>query len=191
MPLKIFGWGAHKRSFVMLVGSAFMAALGSMQSAAQMPPMPAAEANFIAAVVGARSDYKSAPNEMAAGAVRASRRENVCAAVKSAQVRDWIGTVVTLSSSDDGKGVLKVALAQDISVTTGAFYYSYSGNRTLIEPGSSVFNDAVKLQRGDKVAFSGVFFSSKVDCWDEKGSSLRESMTSPTYTFRFSAIRKL
>jgi len=163
-------------------------------SVAQTPPapvMPADQAKFVAAAVEAQAEYRGAANEMAAGGMRALRRQKICAAVKSPQVRDWVGTISTLSSANDGKGVLEVTLAKDVSVATWNNTFSDMETKTLIEPGSPVFNQAVQLKRGDKVVFSGTFFPSKDDCWAEKSVSLRGSMTAPSYTFRFSAIRKL
>lgn len=154
------------------------------------PPMPADEAKFIAAVTDAMAAYKGAPNEMAAGGARALRRQNVCAAVRTLQVRDWVGTIAKLSTANDGKGVLTVSVGKDIAVTTWNNTVSDFEHKTLIEPGSAVFNQAVQLKRGDKVVFSGTFFASQEDCVNEQSVSLRGSMTDPAYSFRFSAIRK-
>lgn len=151
--------------------------------------MPADEAAFVAAVTEAQANYRGAANEMAAGGMRALRRQNVCAAVKAPQVRDWIGTVSSLTTSNDGKGVLAVTLAKDVVLGTWNNTLSDSMDKTLIEPGSAVFNSAVQLKKGDKVVFSGALLASSDDCYKEKSVTLRGSMTSPEYAFRFSAIR--
>lgn len=151
--------------------------------------MPTDQAAFVAAVTEAQANYRGAANEMAAGGMRALRRQKVCAALKSPQVRDWIGTISTLTTSNDGKGVLGITLAKDLVMGTWNNTLSDMSDKTLIEPGSAVFNAAVQLKKGDRVVFSGSFIPSNDDCYREKSVSLRGSMTAPEYAFRFGAIR--
>lgn len=152
--------------------------------------MPADQAKFVAIVTDAITAYRSAGNEMAQGGTRATRRHNICAAIKSPQVRDWVGTISTHATSNDGKGVLGITLAKNLALGTWNNTFSDISEKTLIEPGSAVFNSAVQLKRGDRVVFSGAFVPDKDDCFNEKSMSLHGSMTDPDFIFRFSAIRK-
>jgi hypothetical protein len=67
------------------------------------------EAAFISVISDARSEYNNGSNEMVKGAARAHRREHVCQLVQSMAVRGWTGTIVELSSSSSGKGVLLIS----------------------------------------------------------------------------------
>jgi hypothetical protein len=78
--------------------------------------MPADEAGVVAAVVAARNQYASAPNDMAKGASRPARARAVCAALSSRSVSGWVGRVTDLTTNGEGKGVLKVEIGPDVSV---------------------------------------------------------------------------
>lgn len=107
----------------------------------------------------------------------------------SLAANDWIGTVEKVDSNSDGKGVLKIAIAEDISVRTWNNALSDMGSETLIEPGSPVFEAASAMKRGQRVAFSGTFFrGSDGDCLAESSLSLRGKLEEPEFIFRFSAI---
>ena len=100
-------------------------------------------------------------------------------------VTQWVGTVSKLSSNGDGKGVMSIKVGKDIYVETWNNEVSDIGDQTLIEPGSALYRKAITLSVGQRVAFSGTFMSSDVDCVREKSLTLDGSMTEPAYTFRF------
>lgn len=74
--------------------------------------MPEEEKVLIAAVVRAREAYRAGANDMAKGAARPARAQEICAALRSPIATDWVGAVERLSSNNDGKGVLAVSLAK-------------------------------------------------------------------------------
>jgi hypothetical protein len=76
------------------------------------PSVPADEASLLQIVDRYRADYAAAANDMAKGAVRPARATAICALLRSDQAKDWIGTVATLLSTNDGKGVLRVSAFQ-------------------------------------------------------------------------------
>jgi len=152
------------------------------------PSLPADQQGFVAAVAKAAADYAAGANEMAKGATRPQRAKAICAVMKALTIRDWIGTVETLSSNSDGKGVLAVRVSREATMKTWNNAVSDTGDRTLIEPGSPVFQAAVAMRRGATVRFSGTVFRSDVDCVKEASVTISGSMRDPEFILRFTAI---
>lgn len=154
-------------------------------------PVPSDQTRFINAVSSARTSYLKAPNELAAGGVRSTRQQGICNAIVSQQASDWIGRIERLSSNGDGKGVVTVSTTEHIHVGTWNNALSDLGDRTLIDPTSSMFKELATLKVGDLVKFSGRFSTSNTDCIGEQSVTLHGSMTDPAFTIRFTSIRKL
>jgi len=174
-------------------GSASQApqAIQSATAAVALPPLPADEAAFIAAINDARAVYGGAANDMAKGAARVGRKGAVCAALKSGKgvVKDWVGQIAKLSSNTDGKGVLVISIAEHASISTLNNEFSDAEYKTLIDPASEVYQRAVQMKEGDTVVFSGNLFRSEADCAYESSVTLDGSMTEPAYILRFSKLR--
>ena len=152
---------------------------------------PSDQAQFTRAVVSARASYKSASNELAAGGIRSSRQQAICNVVIGQSASDWVGKIATLTSNGDGKGVISISLAPNVEVSTWNNSISDLSDHTLIEPTSSLFKMLGMMKVGDPVKFSGRFFSSSTDCVREKSVTLNGSMTDPSFTMRFTSIKKL
>lgn len=150
--------------------------------------LPNEERDFIAAVERARNAYGVGANDMAKGASRPLRAKEVCSAVPSARAENWIGTLATLSSNSDGRGVLGVEVAKDLALTTWNNDVSDVRDQTLLTPGSEVFNRAAAMKTGDVVRFSGDFAKSDTDCFRESSLTLHGSMTDPAYIMKFRSI---
>lgn len=148
------------------------------------------QAKFIEIVSAGQHAYKTAANDMAAGGTRVVRKVRLCRELPARAVKDWIGTIKTLSTANDGRGVLVIAVAKDVSIGTFNNSFSDHSYRTLIAPGSPVFNAAVSMKVGEKVEFSGSFVVDDDDCMKETSISLAGSMTAPTFLFRFTSVRK-
>jgi hypothetical protein len=173
----------------LLVG---MIAGGGKSAAPPAPsvPMPSDQAGFTSAVSAARTAYKSAANELAAGGVRNNRQQAICRVVRDQSASGWIGKISQLSSNGDGKGVLQIEIAPNIHVSTWNNAVSDVGSNTLIDPNSSLFKSLAAMKQGDVVRFSGRFSSSNVDCVREKSLTLAGSMTDPVFTMRFTSVSK-
>jgi hypothetical protein len=153
---------------------------------------PASEAAFVSAVIGARNSYQAAPNDMAKGATKAQRKQEVCAALGgSLEVTNWVGTVDELSSNNAGKGVLSVVVGDDIRMSTWNNALSDVDDHTLIEPGSQVFSVASNLSKGMPVTFSGHLFSDDTDCIKTQQFFIDSSMTKPAYVIQFTNVGRL
>ncbi len=151
--------------------------------------LPKPEAALIRAVSDGRRAYASGANDMAKGAARPERAKAVCAALPSLNVAGWRGTVETLSTNGDGKGILGVRLAPHVTVSTTNNDLSDAIEHTLIAPGSALFKAAIGLHEGEAVVFSGQFLRSATDCIEEDSVTLEGSIDDPDYSFRFSGIR--
>ncbi len=92
---------------------------------------------------------------MATGAARPVRARAICAAVGGHAAHGWTGSVSELSSTGDGKGVLRVDIGDGVTVGTWDNALSDLLDGTLIEPSSPVFQRAVALRVGQRVRFSG------------------------------------
>lgn len=161
------------------------------KAAAVEPAMPPAQRRFIEIIEDARNRFDEAKNDLAKGATRPARAKAICSAMQSKQVADWIGTVHRLSSNSDGKGVLRVEIAEDIRLGTVDNAFSDIGYPTLIDGTSSLMLVAASLTKGQKIKFSGRFFADEPDCFAEMSVTQRGSMQSPHFIFRFTSISPL
>jgi hypothetical protein len=146
------------------------------------------EALLVAAAIKGSQVYAAGANDMAKGAARPGRARDICAAMPSAAVENWTGTVEELSSNGDGLGVLSVKIDSDVAVKTWNNSVSDISDHTLINPNSSVFRKAAALKVGQKVVFSGTFIPDQTDCLREGSMTLAGSLESPEFIFRFSDI---
>ncbi len=154
-------------------------------------PAPSDQVRFIAAVTKARSEFTSAPNELAAGGMRNARQQAICSALQGPQANGWVAKIAHQSTNGDGKGVITLELAPGLHVSTWNNSLSDFSDKTLIDPDTHLFKSLATMKRGDTVRFSGGFFPSTVDCVGEQSLTLAGSMKSPVFTIRFSSIRKL
>lgn len=183
------GYGAW--TFVNKVQAAVETAPAQSAWVSPAAALPADEARFVAIIAASQAAYRSAANEMAAGGVRADRQAKLCATMKFLKTDGWVGRVATLTSSNDGKGVLEIAIADKVSVGTYKDTFSDGDLHTTIEPKSDLFKAASALKVGDAVVFSGAFFRDAADCVKETSLTLDGSMDEPEFLFRFSSIKKI
>ena len=86
------------------------------------------------------------------------RAKEICAVLKNdSPIDNWVGNIETLSSNSDGLGVLSIQIAKGISIKTWNNAVSDTLDKTLIDPDSSVFKQAVTLKIGQRVTFGGRF----------------------------------
>jgi hypothetical protein len=168
------------------------------------PPAPPAQATASSmgaaeeeAIIGTvtlfASRYEAAPNDMAKGAVRRGRAIALCTAVAPADgmVRQWTGKVERLDSTGDGRGILAVRIGPNIVLMTvnNKLSEDMEDFKTLIDPGSPLFQDAVNLSVNQAVIFSGQFARHSDDCMRELSLTPSGAMSAPDFLFRFSGIR--
>ena len=149
---------------------------------------PREEVNFINIVLQSRDRYSAGSNDMAKGATRPARGTSICRAVPHLTISNWVGKIATLSSNSDGNGVLAITLADNVTVTTWNNSLSDFEDHTLILPSDPLLAQVSSMKVGDIVRFSGHFFHSDVDCFNEQSVSIEGSMTDPDFTLRFSSV---
>ncbi len=153
--------------------------------------MPVDESNFLSAISSAKDAYDAAANDMAKGGTRANRRNAICNALNnSPAVNGWVGTIKSLSSNTEGKGVLVITLdsVTTVETTNNEFSETLGGTHTLLDQNSDVFRSASRMKEGDAVVFSGNFYPSDTDCTQEMSLTLEGSMEQPTFLFQFASI---
>lgn len=157
-------------------------------SAASNEPS-ATEEQFITEIDNASAAYESAPNEMAQGAVRAFRARALCSLFPDDEVNNWTGTIETLSSTNDGQGVLSIRISPHItlSTTNNTFSEALENQRTLIRVGSPLWSSVVRLSANQRVVFSGRF-STGDDCFQETSLTVGGGMADPDFVMKFLSV---
>ncbi|CAO3423065.1 hypothetical protein [Azospirillum doebereinerae] len=159
---------------------------------AAAPAMPADQVGFLALIEDARNQYNGAANDMAAGGLRAARRDNLCRLFANGYaVRNWVGQITTLSSNSDGKGVLAVEIAKGVELKTWNNALSDVSDHTLLDPSSPLFTKLSQMSKNTAVMISGRFLKGKTDCVAESSLSQAGSMRSPEFIFAFSDVQRL
>lgn len=154
------------------------------------PAMPTDQSALVQINQAVHEKLRAATNDLQKGALRPWRGKATCMNIKTTAAKDWVGTLEMLSTNNDGKGVVKIVIGDDLAVKTWNNALSDVGSDTLIEPGSSLYEKIVSLNEGDTVVFSGHFFQSDVDCLQEGSVTLSGSLSDPEYIMRFDDIRK-
>ena len=174
---------------LLVVGLAAVAiSAGAMADDTVKLTAPEQQSMFNGAIEKFREAFRTAPNEMAAGAQRPKRGKAICAIVGKGAVKNWVGFVEEVSSNGDGYGVLTLQTGNGIKIGTWNNSLSDAGDNTLIDPDSAVFEQAVTLSVGQAVKFSGKFVRDKVDCVRDRSLTQAGSMEEPEYVMRFTAI---
>lgn len=151
--------------------------------------LPSDEEALVRIIAGAQQEAGAAENDMQKGGVKHKRDADICALMQRLSVNDWAGTLQKISANSDGRGVVRIALARDITVETWNNDFSDMSDHTLIEPGSALFQAASSMRAGDTVRFSGRFFSgSGGECVKEKSMTLSGKLRDPEFIFQFSSI---
>lgn len=149
---------------------------------------PKEEVDFINIVLQSRDSYNAGSNDMAKGAARPARGASICRTVPHLRISNWVGKIATLSSNSDGNGVLAITLADNVTIRTWNNSLSDLEDHTLILPSDPLLAQVSSMKVGDIVRFSGHFFSSDLDCFNEQSVSIEGSMTDPDFTLRFTSV---
>jgi len=152
---------------------------------------PADEASFLQLVGDGAAASKKSSNDLQKGAAKATRDAGVCSLLATKDVTSWTGKIKTIDANGDGKGILTVQLADDIEVSTWNNFLSDAVDNTLIDPTSPVFNNILKMKKGDVVSFSGTFAESGTsdgECVEESSLTLRGKLESPSFILKFSDV---
>ncbi len=133
--------------------------------------------------------FENAPNDMVKGGLRPERGQELCTFMTVSSVRSWRGKVYSLSSNNEGHGILKIDLGGDVYVKTMNNGLSDMEYGTLIKHGSSLFNETFSLHVDQIVEFSGSLFNDNLDCFKELSLTVGGAMRRPEFLIRFSSVR--
>jgi hypothetical protein len=162
--------------------------LAGLCEAAAAGDMPQDQKQFVEIVERFDRAYAQADSDIAKDATRLQRAKAICAAIRTPLVQNWTGTVFKVSSNREGKGVLELTLSTHMRVTTWNDSIADIGDKTLIDPKSPLFDQAILLKKNQQVLFSGSFIPDSMNCFRETSMTLSESMDEPEFLFRFSDI---
>jgi hypothetical protein len=165
---------------------------------------PKRQQEFIDIVSKAQVDYKNAANDIAKGGILAERNNALCPPsvehnFEYKKITDWIGKVISLKAMNDGAGLLKIEIFDNIHLESPE---STSG---ILYPGTPVYIEAAKLKEGDLISFSGNFFfaggdivmnsmrgtlAASVPCLALTNShSLNSNLRNPRFAFNFKSLK--
>jgi hypothetical protein len=91
----------------------------------------------------------------------------------------------------DGRGVLAIQISNEATLTTvnTEFAEKFGHQPSLIAVGSALYKQAIQLQVGQKVRFSGKLYGSSDDCVHELSLTPEGGMSEPEILTRFDAIK--
>lgn len=153
-------------------------------------PYPADEAAFVEAVKSMGQAHRDAPNELKKSAIRTQRKAALSLALSGKrQFTGWVGRLVAMKTTSDGKAHVSIRVAQKIHLKTWNNDLSDIGDKTLIEQTSPLFASIAELKENDIVRIDGELLPSKQDFVKETSLTEEGSMTDPEFLVRFSSIR--
>lgn len=184
-----FSMNNFQRSFAL---GCLMTTLLGAQAWADAPTMPPDEQAFVALIGKYNNADQNASNDMQKSTLRRNRGNDICALLQSENVQNWVGTISSLDSTGDGRGILELTISSDLSLgtTNNSMSESMESSPTMIPAGSALFTAVSAMKTGDTVVFSGNFLrnSTNGDCFEELSMTTDGSLTSPEFTFRFSSV---
>ena len=148
--------------------------LAGLCEAAAAGDMPQDQKQFVEIVERFDRAYAQADSDIAKDATRLQRAKAICAAIRTPLVQNWTGTVFKVSSNREGKGALELTLSTHMRVTTWNDSIADIGDKTLIDPKSPLFDQAILLKKNQQVLFSGSFIPDSMNCFRETSMTLSE-----------------
>lgn len=177
------------KSISAVVALLLVAACGESKPPAPVIQLPGDEATLVRIVTAAQAEGAKVENDMQLGGVKANRDSALCNELKTPVVENWVGKIESIGSNSDGLGVLSVSIASKVLVKTWNNAFSDITTKTLLQPGSQIFQAASSMKPGQQVTFSGRFFKGNSgDCLMESSMTLRGKVREPEFIFAFTSI---
>lgn len=152
---------------------------------------PAEQDRFVQAIEKAREAYKAGQTDLQRGAARPARAREICAALPSSELRQWIGKITSLTTNGSGEGVLVVEISKGLKLMTMNNSLSDSIYGTMIKPGSSLYQKLLEMKQGDFVRFDASLFRSDSDCYTEISLTMQGSIEKPEFVTNFSRVTRI
>ena len=172
--------------------SSSTAAQASAESPKQVEvAIPSDQKQFINTIDRYINDFPAAKNELQQSALRDQRKNELATLMHGRSVSSWVGTISQLETNTEGKAILSIRVSPDIEIKTWNNAFSDIFSNTLITKGTALYSSLFNLSRGQKVQFSGSFFSSETDYIEETSITIQGSMRNPEFLFKFKSVKPL
>ena len=152
---------------------------------------PDRQAEFIIEIEEFADAFSGAKNELQESALRKQRADSIAQLLGERSVIDWVGEINKLETTSDGKAILYLRISPQILIATWNNALSDIMDETLIPKEHQAYRTLFNLQQGDWVKFSGSFVPSAEDFIRETSLTIRGSMKSPEFLFRFNSIQTI
>ena len=163
----------------------------AVQLAALAGNATAPEKAFIEALARGREAYDAAADDVAREAARADRSAQLCGAVSSPEVENWVAAVEAMETDPSGRIALAVVLPDGTILRTWNNPMSDLDDQTLILPDTELARAIDGLAHGDPVRISGSLFPEQPDCWRSSRLSIDQAIREPSFIFRFTKVERL
>ncbi len=153
--------------------------------------IPSDQEQFISLIEKYVNSFRAAKNELQQSALKDQRKNELAKLIHDYSVSSWVGTITKLETNTEGKAILSIRVSPDIEIKTWNNALSDINSNTLIAKGSELYSSLFNLSRGQKVRFSGSFFSSETNYIKETSMTIQGSMRSPEFLFKFKSVKPL
>jgi hypothetical protein len=153
--------------------------------------IPSDQEQFINTIENYVNGFRTAKNELQQSALRDQRKNELAKLMHGRSVSSWVGTISQLETNTEGKAILSIRVSPDIEIKTWNNALSDINSNTLITKGTELYSSLFNLSRGQKVQFSGSFFSSETDYIEETSMTIQGSMRNPEFLFKFKSVKPL
>lgn len=153
--------------------------------------IPSDQEQFINTIENYVNGFRAAKNELQQSALRDQRKNELAKLMRSRSVSSWVGTISQLETNTEGKAILSIRISPDVEIKTWNNALSDINSNTLIAKDSELYSSLFNLSRGQKVQFSGSFFSSETDYIEETSMTIQGSMRNPEFLFKFKSVKPL
>lgn len=151
-------------------------------------PYPADQQAFIDIIDQSVADLDAATTELQTSQIVVERDANLCAALTSNGMQNWVGKILEIGANGDGYAHVRIEIAPNVVVQTWNNAFSDFEDDTLIKPSQPFFDKLVGMEEDALVTFSGTLLSSSDSCL--KGSNLTDTFYGydPNFITRFADI---
>lgn len=151
--------------------------------------IPPSQKLFINIIEKYIKGFHAAKNELQQSSLRDQRKKELAELIHYRSASSWVGTIFRLETTTDGKATLSIRVTPDIEIKTWNNSFSDIDSNTLIEKGSPLYNSLFDLSHGQQVEFSGSFFRSNTDYFEETSMTIQGAMTNPEFLFKFQSVK--
>ena len=152
------------------------------------------------------NQYKTSPNAIQKFLLREKREKFINENLKDRSFNEWVGRIKKLQTTENGEASLEIELTkipkkdpkgitldQEFSITVGSFKNASTDSeyKTLILPGSPLYNWLANFKEGEWIVFSGNSFLGDKDYLKIANLTEKEAMLKPQFIVKFEFFEKI